>query len=363
MKKVLYFDCETTGTNPLEHEIIQFAALIEIDGKVVDTLSLKARPERPVDPAAMAIHGLEGLDNEMSQADLKGRIQLFLDKHIDKYDKADKFFPCGHNVYFDLQFLNELFTRHGAQYGTGVYQNWQMLDTRYMANLLIFNDKLDVENVKLETLCKYYGITIKAHDAMSDIQATRKLFLLLSNTGKPVKEKSAPVAQGIPLLKITGTSYHDMLSIQDELVLKNGVQILRDPSKDMTDEKTGVLEPSYKIVCKGKCIGYVPRLSTLRKYASEKKMKGDMAGYRLRVEEGLAVKLFRTQFQIDSDSNGTEQWAGRVCGLLYATDEGWNSSPIKTVEFQEYSDLAQKGMAGDYKLKQVAISVNGVEAF
>ena len=100
-------------------------------------------------------------------------------KQGNRYDKTDKFYPCGHNVVFDLNFLNNLFQTNGQKYGTGAYQNWRAIDTRVMANIAAFDGKLDVKDVKLETLCKHFGIEIQAHDALSDIRATRELFFKL----------------------------------------------------------------------------------------------------------------------------------------------------------------------------------------
>jgi len=37
--------------------------------------------------------------------------------------------------------------------------------------------KLKLENYRLETSAKHYGIKINAHDALSDIEATRELIL------------------------------------------------------------------------------------------------------------------------------------------------------------------------------------------
>src|SRR5690606_5049961 len=98
------------------------------------------------------------------------------DTYIDKYDKNDKFYPAGHNVQFDLDFLQEFWKKYGDQYGTGSYQNWRALDSRVMAHFLIMAGKLpELENMKLATLCNHFDIPINAHDAMSDITATRLL--------------------------------------------------------------------------------------------------------------------------------------------------------------------------------------------
>ena len=50
-----------------------------------------------------------------------------------------------------------------------------LLPLRVFANFLCVLGKIQTDNVKLETLCNNYGIKINAHDALSDIRATREL--------------------------------------------------------------------------------------------------------------------------------------------------------------------------------------------
>lgn len=51
-----------------------------------------------------------------------------------------------------------------------------MLDPLYSIRLLQIAEVLPVlENNKLETWCKHFGIELKAHDSLEDIEATKKL--------------------------------------------------------------------------------------------------------------------------------------------------------------------------------------------
>jgi DNA polymerase III epsilon subunit-like protein len=177
--KVAYLDLETTGTDPKLNEMIQFAAIIEIDGEVVEEVNIKCQPTRweNVSKEALEVTGLtlEGLKTLPQPKEAFTQIKALFDRHIDKFNKTDKFYPAGHNVTFDLDFLQAFWKQHGDIYGTGSYQNWQCLDSRILANFLRFKKKIEVENNKLETLCKFYDIELKAHDALNDIRATRTL--------------------------------------------------------------------------------------------------------------------------------------------------------------------------------------------
>lgn len=184
--KVLYFDTETTGTNSWKHEITQFAAIIEIDGVVKEEVNFKCQPTDwdAIEPNALKTTGI-GIDQlktfETPDQTMKKIRDLFT-KYIPKYTKmGDKFYPAGHNVQFDLDFLNSFIKKHGnadeQKWGATTYQNWRSLDSRVLANFLVAKGKLNPENIKLSTLCDHYKIDIDAHDALSDIRATREVIL------------------------------------------------------------------------------------------------------------------------------------------------------------------------------------------
>ena len=60
MKKVLWIDLETTGTNPAIHGIIQLAAIVEIDGEIVEEADLKMRPlmDKEITDEALEMQGV-----------------------------------------------------------------------------------------------------------------------------------------------------------------------------------------------------------------------------------------------------------------------------------------------------------------
>lgn len=187
--KVLYFDTETTGTDPKVHEITQFAAIIEIDGVVKEEVNYRCQPTRwdAIDPQALATTGVTVEQLKTFEPPLKMYLKIIdlLSKYIPQYTKlGDKFYPAGHNVSFDLQFLDAFIRQHGSfdhkKWGSVTWQNWRALDTRVLANYLMSEGRLRhqygaLPDVKLGTLCEHYGIKINAHDALSDIRATREL--------------------------------------------------------------------------------------------------------------------------------------------------------------------------------------------
>jgi DNA polymerase-3 subunit epsilon len=180
--KILYFDTETTGTSAWKHDITQFAAIIEIDGVVKEEVNFRCQPTRweNIDPKALETTGvsIEQLRQLQPAKEMFKQIKALFDKYIPKYTKMpDKFYPAGHNVQFDLDFLNAFFKTHGSpddqKWGITSYQNWRAHDSRVFGNFLGAAGKLPCQDMKLGTLCDHFGIEINAHDALSDIRATR----------------------------------------------------------------------------------------------------------------------------------------------------------------------------------------------
>lgn len=187
MKKVFFVDVETTGTAHWLHDIVQLAYIIEIDGRVVEQKSTYVKPFRPenIDPQALEITGLKvkDFDGFPDPEHVYTDLIKVLEKHVNRYDKNDKFYPAGYNVKFDVRFLQNFFKLNDDKY-YGSWFNWKLLDVLTMIYVGDYMGEIELPNHKLKTVCDYYGIDVKAHDAMSDIQATRKLFKLLIDGGK-----------------------------------------------------------------------------------------------------------------------------------------------------------------------------------
>lgn len=199
--KILYFDTETTGTDPRVHEITQFAAIVEIDGVVKSEVNFFSQPTdwEAVDPQALAVTGKTLNDLQLYPTPQEMMIQLkeLFDQHINKYDPFDKFYPAGHNVPFDLEFLQAFWKKHGDKYGIGSYCNWRALDTRVIGNFLSYAGKIKCEDMKLSTLCNEFGISLDAHDALNDIRACRTLLQKFKELlAKEYKESSFEPIQG-----------------------------------------------------------------------------------------------------------------------------------------------------------------------
>lgn len=182
MKKIFYFDTETTGLDPVTNEIIQIAGIIVINGKVEEEFEYFVAPTDydNISQGALDIHGyqIDQLKNFPPASEVYSKLINILSNHIDKYNRDDKFTPAGYNANFDIGFLQNFFKRQNDKF-YGSWFNHRTLDPLPVLRFLSFCNQLPVADHKLGTICQYFNIELDAHDALSDIRATRKLLEIL----------------------------------------------------------------------------------------------------------------------------------------------------------------------------------------
>jgi DNA polymerase-3 subunit epsilon len=182
--KTFWFDCETTGLDSRIHEAHQIAYLIEIDGEMVVSGELLIRPTRwdtisqeALDVSGVTIEQLRDDSRYIDPSKAHAKLLKVLEKYCNKYDRNDKFYPAGYNVSFDYGFLQGLFALAGDKY-FGSWFNHRTIDLLGLVRTMVANGLLtDLQDHKLATVCQAYGVSpTKAHDAMADIIATKKLY-------------------------------------------------------------------------------------------------------------------------------------------------------------------------------------------
>lgn len=161
------FDFETTGKNINSCEIIEIGAVKVRGGEITDTFSQLVKPVKPV---PKDVSQLTGITNEMLED--KPCIEDVMESFI-KFIGTDVL--VGHNITtFDL---NILYDACLALYGMVVNNDYA--DTMYLARYGK-QTSLGLPNVKMSTLCEYYGITNEAaHRALSDAIASHEVYTKL----------------------------------------------------------------------------------------------------------------------------------------------------------------------------------------
>lgn len=181
--KLLFYDLETTGTNPGRNGIHQISGQIVIDGIVKESFDfhVQPNPKAVIEDASLAVAGItrEQLATYPLMRQVYSQFVSMLGKYVDKYDKKDKFFLVGYNnAAFDNQFLRGFFLQNGDNYfGSWFWAN--TLDVMVLATAYLATRRPDMENFKLSTVAATLGIRVDddaLHNAMYDIELTKAVF-------------------------------------------------------------------------------------------------------------------------------------------------------------------------------------------
>ena len=187
MKKVLWLDVETTGLDCKKHGLREVGFIIEIDGVEVDKGVFKINPFTyttrgvEIDDYALEISkvSIEDLESYDSSSYCFKELMKKLVKYVNVNDKNDCFVIAGYNTAFDIGFIKEWFKEMGLLDSYKDLFHYKSLDVFSIVFALRHIGLNSAENDKLETMCNYFGIGIEAHNALSDIEATKKLYELI----------------------------------------------------------------------------------------------------------------------------------------------------------------------------------------
>lgn len=181
--KLLFFDLETTGVNFWQHGIHQMSGEIYIDGKFQDEFNfhVQPNPKCKVEPEALAVGNVtaEQIAAYKPMNEVYKELIELLGKHVDKYNKKDKFFLVGYNnASFDNQFLRAWFVQNGDQYfGSWFWAN--TIDTMVLATNKLMSIRPDMTDFKLKTVAAALGIEVdesQLHNAKYDLHLTQCIY-------------------------------------------------------------------------------------------------------------------------------------------------------------------------------------------
>lgn len=181
--KLLFFDLETTGTNPARNGIHQISGQIVIDGKKVEDFDfhVQPNPKAVIEEQALSVAGVtrEQVLVYPSMGEVYKQLVAMLGKYVDKFNKKDKFFLVGYNnAAFDNQFLRGFFLQNGDNYfGSWFWAN--TIDVMVLATAYLAERRPEMENFKLSTVAKFLGVAVSddsLHNAFYDIELTKAIY-------------------------------------------------------------------------------------------------------------------------------------------------------------------------------------------
>lgn len=185
--KFLWIDTETTGVDPVLNDPIQISGVI-VNKTIEEEFNIFVQPRNRenISQEALDTHGItleQMYDFDHPRTAHKELLSLF-GKHVDKYNKYDKFVMAGKNPRFDDDFLREFFKKCGDSY----WYSWvhhAKFDVTNLALIYEIQQRAKVFNdYKLSTIAKKLNVELgeDAHDAMADIKATREVAKVLFKT-------------------------------------------------------------------------------------------------------------------------------------------------------------------------------------
>lgn len=166
IKPYVIIDLETTGLDPINDRIIEIGAIII--GKENKEYSTLIRQETNIPEK---IRDLTGISDEDIKKGKKEEIAI-----NELLDFIEKDCLVGYNINFDIKFINEALKRQEKR---------KIKNMTYDVMKYVKNDKLFLENYKLETVVKEYGINETVpHRALEDARIIKKLIGKLDKLNK-----------------------------------------------------------------------------------------------------------------------------------------------------------------------------------
>lgn len=176
-QKIIVFDTETGGLDPLKHSLLQVGIMVCENGEVLDKKRINIVHETyHVTPFAMKVNKLDLANHAgVTPAEAVEEIVAFVRAHFKKPAQV-----LGHNVPFDVGFMKKLFQDTGVDYES-VF-SYRLLDTSSFARVLEFSGAIE-RGGSLGQLAETFNIEFDKtalHDALVDCEVTYKLLIEMS---------------------------------------------------------------------------------------------------------------------------------------------------------------------------------------
>jgi DNA helicase-2/ATP-dependent DNA helicase PcrA len=161
-KRIVILDTETTGTDPLQDDIIQIFAIEVVAGEPKRRLEFYLKTNKSVG-SSYYIHRLTDAFLQEKGQDPKTCLQEIIEFLGDDL-------LVGHNLNFDLEVIKNNAERLGLEFKPAHYYDTLDIARRY----------LSAPNYRLSTLTKYYKLRQATHDAVDDVLGTLDLLKFLT---------------------------------------------------------------------------------------------------------------------------------------------------------------------------------------
>jgi len=179
-KKILWLDIETSGLDPKANDPLIIAGIIDINGATYSKFKIKTQPIDwdSISRKALKVNGitLEEISKYPEPQNALEVLKKKLGDYVNKFNRKDKFYIGGYNVRFDLDFLHEWFKKLDDKY-FGSWFNWKTVDVMSILHIMDYRGDYNFPNYKLKTISESLGIKHSEHEADSDIDVTRQIYI------------------------------------------------------------------------------------------------------------------------------------------------------------------------------------------
>jgi DNA polymerase III subunit epsilon len=193
---ILFIDTETGGIDPVKNSLLSLALVVWKESEIkASTEILINDGVLNVTEKALEINGID-LNDHIKKAispelTIK-KLDSFLKEH---FQDDEKITLGGHNITFDVNFLNIFLTRNGFNFQKRF--SHRFVDTAAILFYLYLAGKLKRKITSSQEAFDYFGIDVQGrHTALGDVVATAQLFTkLVSILDRPSKSKSKSYIQ------------------------------------------------------------------------------------------------------------------------------------------------------------------------
>ena len=160
--RIIWFDIETTGFNIFHDEIIEIAAVDNLDNQ----FSYLIKPNKQLKKKITELTGItdEMLVKQGSPLEILSKFKNFIEN-----DNNQCVILIGHNSNsFDIPFIKSQFSKYNL-----IFPKYKTIDTMRLAQFVLPNEW----SYSLKNLCNTFGVkNTNAHRALSDVHATRHIY-------------------------------------------------------------------------------------------------------------------------------------------------------------------------------------------
>ena len=209
----IVFDLETTGLNKNNDKIIEIGAVKIENGEIVDRFSSFVNPEMQISEKISKLTGIydDMVVNAPTEKDIVPKFLEFIGSGV----------VVAHNSDFDTAFIKRFARENGFEFHNTI------IDTVELAKTLI----PDLNNYKLNTICKELGVSLENHHrAVDDAEATANCFVKFIEILKEMGENDISNLNKLGSEKIDkskiGRRHHIIIFAKNQAGVKNLYQLV-----------------------------------------------------------------------------------------------------------------------------------------